>query len=210
VATATIPQMMTVLLAFLLANGLMLLPGPLIFFTDGAEDLLLAIQKVFAFLPFKIILDWYHLEKKCQQRLSLAMKGKEKRNQTLHELLAWLWIGKVDRAVGYLRGLHPDDIKDVDQIEKLIGYFSRNLSFIPCYALRKKLGLRVSSNAVEKTNDLLVSNRQKHNGMSWSANGSTSLARLSSVCRNDEHIHWLRHHDIRFSFPGQRHAEPAA
>ena len=47
-----------------------------VFFTDGAEDLLSAIQKVFAFLPFKLILDWYHLDKKCQQRLSMAMKGK--------------------------------------------------------------------------------------------------------------------------------------
>jgi hypothetical protein len=41
-----------------------------------------------------------------------------------------------------------------------------------CYALRKKLGLRVSSNPVEKANDLLASNKQKHQGMSWSADGS--------------------------------------
>jgi hypothetical protein len=208
--TASIAQMMIVLLAFLLSNGLMILPGKLVFFTDGAQDLLLAIQKVFAFLPFKIILDWYHLQKKCQQRLSMAMKGKEKRNTVLQELVAWLWIGKVDGAIGYLRSLNPDDIKDAEQIEKLIGYFSRNLIFIPCYALRHKLGLRVSSNVVEKANDLLVSNRQKHNGMSWSADGSTSLATLTSVRHNDEHIHWLQHHDIRFSFPQQKHAKPAA
>ena len=91
-------------------------------------------------------------------------------------------------------------MKDAEQIEKLIGYFSRNLSFIPCYALRQKLGLRVSSNPVEKANDLLVSNRQKHNGMSWSADGSSSLAILTSLRRNDEHMQWLRHHDIRFQF----------
>jgi hypothetical protein len=208
--TTTSAQMMIVLLAFLISNGLMTLPGHLIFFTDGAEDLLLAIQKVFAFLPFKIILDWYHLQKKCQQRLSMAMKGKEKRNTVLQELLAWLWIGKVDGAISYLRSLNTNDIKDAEQIEKLIGYFSRNLIFLPCYALRHQLGLRVSSNAVEKANDLLVSNRQKHNGMSWSADGSASLARLSSVRRNDEHIHWLQYHDIRFSFPGQKHSRPAA
>ena len=198
--TATIAQMMIVLLAFLLSNGLMIVPGQLVFFTDGAEDLLGAIQNVFAFLPFKLILDWYHLDKKCQQRLSMAMKGKEKRNTVLQELLAWLWIGKVDQAIAYLRSLHPDDIKDAEHIEKLIGYFSRNLSFIPCYALRQQLGLRVSSNPVEKANDLLVSNRQKHNGMSWSASGSHSLATLTSLRRNDEHMLWLLHHDIRFQF----------
>jgi hypothetical protein len=70
--------------------------GPLVFFTDGAEDLLGAIQNVFGFLPFKLILDWYHLDKKCQQRLSMALKGMQIRNKVLEELLAWLWIGKVD------------------------------------------------------------------------------------------------------------------
>jgi len=210
VTTATIAQMMMVLVAFLLSNGLMLIPGPVVFFTDGAEDLLVPIQKVFAFLPFKLILDWYHLDKKCQQRLSMAMKGKEKRNSVLQELLAWLWIGKVDQAIDYLRSLPADDLKDGEQIEKLIGYFSRNVSFIPCYALRQKLGLRVSSNPVEKANDLLVSNRQKHHGMSWSPSGSNSLAILTSLRRNDEHMQWLRRHDIRFTFPQQKPAQSAA
>lgn len=122
---------MIVVLAFLLNNELLFLPGQIIFFTDGAEELLLAIQRVFAFVPSKIILDWYHLEKKCQQRLSMAMKGKMRRNQVLEELLAWLWVGKVDSAITYLRGLQADDLKDAGQIEKLIGYFSRNSSFCP-------------------------------------------------------------------------------
>lgn len=208
--TAAIAQMMIVLLAFLLSNGLMIMSGPVVFFTDGAQDLLGAIQKVFAFLPFKLILDWYHLDKKCQERLSMAMKGKEKRNTVLQELLAWLWIGKVDQAISYLRSLNPDDIKDAEHIEKLIGYLSRNLSFIPCYALRQKLGLRVSSNPVEKANDLLVSNRQKHQGMSWSADGSTSLATLTCLRRNDEHMQWLRRRDIHFTFPEHKQAKPAA
>ena len=135
----------------------------------------------------------------------MAMKGKARRNQVLEELLAWVWVGKVERAISYLRGLQPDDLKDADQIEKLIGYFSRNSSCIPCYALRQKLGLRVSSNLVEKANDLVVSNRQKHNGMSWSAGGSTSLATLTSVRLNNEHMKWLLHHDLTFTFP-----QPAA
>lgn len=208
--TPTISRMMTVLLAFLFLNGLMTQPGQLVFFTDGAQDLLGAIQNGFSFLPFKIILDWYHLAKKCQQRLSMAMKGKHIRNKVLEELLAWLWIGKVDRAIDYLRSLDPGDVKDTDQIEKLIAYFSRNLSFIPCYALRQRLGLRVSSNPVEKANDLLVSNRQKHQGMSWSADGSSSLATLTCLRRNGEHMQWLRRRDIRFSFTQPEQTQPAA
>ena len=53
--TANVTQMMIVVLAFLLNNELPLLTGQVVFFTDGAEELLLAIQRVFAFLPFKII-----------------------------------------------------------------------------------------------------------------------------------------------------------
>ncbi|HET9433096.1 MAG TPA: hypothetical protein VFO37_05030, partial [Chitinophagaceae bacterium] len=96
--TSSISQMMVIVLAFLLSNGLMSKPGSLVFFTDGARDLRLAIQNVFSFLSFKIILDWYHLEKKCKELLSMAINGKQVKNQILIELLAWLWLGKVGRA----------------------------------------------------------------------------------------------------------------
>lgn len=208
--TSNVMQMMIIMLAFLLQNGLMSIPGPLVFFTDGARDLRLAIQNTFCFLPFKIILDWYHLKKKCKDLLSMAISGKQVKQQTLSELLAWLWLGKVERAVQVLRDLSEDTIKNKKELENLINYFERNRSCIPCYALRQKLGLRVSSNLVEKANDLVVSNRQKHNGMSWSADGSTSLATLTSVRRNSEHMHWLFHHEITFTFPQQRHAKSAA
>ena len=208
--TSTIPQMMIIVLAFLMSNELMSLPGSLVFFTDGARDLRSAIQNIFKFISIKIILDWFHLKKKCKDLLSMAIAGKQVKNQILAELLAWLWLGKVERAMNLLRDLNQEAIKNQKELNNLITYLGRNSSCIPCYALRNKLGLRISSNPVEKANDLLVSNRQKHNGMSWSADGSTSLATLTCVRRNDEHIHWLRHHDIRFAFSGQQHTKPAA
>jgi hypothetical protein len=198
--TSTVQQIMGIVLAFLLSNELMSKPGSLVFFTDGARDLRLAIQNTFRFIPFKIILDWYHLEKKCKDLLSMAIKGKQIKNSVLSEILAWLWLGKVDRAVKVLSDLKEDALKNANERDNLIKYLHRNQDCIPCYALRKKLGLRVSSNPVEKANDLVVSNRQKHNGMSWSADGSTSLATLTAVCRNSEDRHWLLKHDIRFQF----------
>jgi hypothetical protein len=72
-----------------------------------------------------------------------------------------------------------------------------------------KAGTTLVLNALEKANDLLVSNRQKHHGMSWCADGSASLATLTSVHRDDEYMHWLLHRDIRFTFP-QPAAKPAA
>ncbi len=198
--TSTVSQMMTIVLAFLLSNELLSKPGSLVFFTDGARDLRRAIQDIFYFIPFKIILDWFHLEKKCKDLLSMAISGKQIKNQILTEVLAWLWLGKVERAVKVLTDLKEDAIKNATQRDNLINYLSRNQDCIPCYALRKKLGLRVSSNPVEKANDVLVSNRQKHNGMSWSPDGSTSLATLTALRRNSEDGNWLLHHDLRFQF----------
>ncbi|HYT45447.1 MAG TPA: hypothetical protein VEP90_24170, partial [Methylomirabilota bacterium] len=79
--TATVSQMMTIVLAFLLSNGLLSKPGSLVFFTDGARDLRSAISGMFNFLPFKIILDWFHLEKKCKDLLSMAINGKKVKNE---------------------------------------------------------------------------------------------------------------------------------
>lgn len=140
----------------------------------------------------------------------MAINGKQIKNQILTELLAWLWLGKVERAIKLLQDLSQDQVKNTKQLNNLITYLDRHRSSIPCYALRKRLGLRVSSNPVEKANDLVVSNRQKHNGMSWSAHGSTSLATLTCVRRNDEHMQWLLHRDIPFSFPEHKQVQPAA
>jgi hypothetical protein len=60
--TPNVAQMMPIVLAFLLSNKLLSKPGSLVFFTDGARDLRSAIQDIFTFVPFKIILDWFHSE----------------------------------------------------------------------------------------------------------------------------------------------------
>jgi hypothetical protein len=192
-----IRNMLIVLTAFLLHNNLFE-NKCLIFFTDGADDIKNAIKDVFNWRPYRIILDWYHLKKKCQERLSMAMKGREVRNEALKDVLIFLWLGKVDAAVEYLRGIESRKIKNKDHIEKLIAYFQRNWSFIPCYALRQRLGLRVSSNRGEKANDLVVAKRQKHNGMSWSKPGSSGLANVSAIFLNKEDENWINRRQLEF------------
>ena len=73
----------------------------------------------------------------------------------------------------------------------LIGYLERVRATIPNYMLRAALGLRNSSNRGEKANDRIVSNRQKHNGMSWSDTGSTTLASVSALQYNNELDNWV-------------------
>jgi hypothetical protein len=62
------------------------------------------------------------------------------------------------------------------------------------------LGLRNSSNRGEKANDLIVSDRQKHNGMSWSKSGSVALATVSALVTNREYKRWFQTGTLSFCF----------
>ena len=86
------------------------------------------------------------------------------------------------------------------EIAELIGYFERVREYVPVYFLRAELGLRNSSNQGEKANDLIVSHRQKHNGMSWSDDGSLAFASVSAAHKNMELHNWIHCNDIGFSF----------
>jgi hypothetical protein len=62
----------------------------------------------------------------------------------------------------------------------------------------KNLNSRNSSNRVEKANDQLVSQRQKHNDMSCSSEGSITLAQLTAIKCNKEQNFWVVHREISF------------
>ena len=192
-------NVLRLVLAFLLHNHL--LQYNLLFFVDGQRTLYTAILRVFAwFKPIQLILDWYHLEKRCKQQLSSALKGRLIRNAVLEPLLPCLWHGCVDRAIAVLQTIEPAKIKDQEALADLIGYLERNRPYLPCYAVRKRLGLRNSSNVGEKANDLVVSDRQKHNGMSWSRCGSVALAAVTALVRNREYTRWFQTRTLSFSF----------
>ena len=188
------------LVAFLLNNDL--LKFRIQFFTDGYLALNDSILSFFSWHKnIAIILDWYHLEKKCKEQLSLALKGRELRNQLLDKLLPLLWHGLVEKACLLLENIPKEHIKNSHAVDKLLAYLRRNIPYIPCYAVRKELGLRNSSSIGEKMNDILVSSRQKHNGMSWSKPGSLALATLSACIKNQEAENWFRTGRIDFILP---------
>ena len=167
------------LLAFLLHNQLLCFN--LIFLVDGQKTIYSSTQRAFAwFSPVQFILDWYHLEKRCKEYLSMALKGREIRNDFLQQLLPFLWHGCLDDAISLLKNIDPALVKNQDYVDRLVEYFKRNRPYIPCYSVRKILNLPNSSQAGEKLNDLLVSHRQKRNGMSWSISGSVAYLSLAS------------------------------
>lgn len=171
------------------------------FFTDGHTTLNETIFKCFSwFKNIGLVLDWYHLNKKCKEQLSMAMKGRVIRNELLSQLLPILWHGLTDRAITLLNEIDSSQIKDISRLEKLIGYLERNKPYIPCYAIRKELGLCNSSAIGEKMNHILVSERQKHNGMSWSVCGSVALATITCLKRNNESSKWFEDQELDFKF----------
>ena len=195
--SASIINGLRMLIGFLLFNGL--LKKQILIFADGAREINNAVCKMLHFANCKVILDWYHLEKKCMEQLSMALRGSKIRNEFLDELRPFLWFGDVRGAIKLLTDIDPKKVRNFDVINYLVSYLERVHDTIPCYALRKQLGLRNSSNQGEKANDLIVSNRQKHNGMSWSNEGSVTFATVAAALHNDEMHSWLHQNDINFS-----------
>lgn len=109
-----------------------------------------------------------------------------------------LWYGSTDMAVAYLEEIAQNSIKNMSAFDKLVVYLNRNKSYIPCYAVRKELGLCNSSAIGEKMNDLVVSKRQKHNGMSWSKSGSVGLATITALKKNNESDKWFEEKELDF------------
>ena len=185
------------LIAFIFNNNL--IGDRLQFFTDGHRILNETIIKCFNwFNNIGIVLDWFHLVKKCKEQLSMAMKGRVVRNEVLEQLLPLLWHGLTDKAIALIEETDRRQIKNQAVMEKLVEYLHRNKPYIPCYAIRKQLGLRNSSNIGEKMNDLIVSDRQKHNGMSWSKPGSVALASVTALKRNKETKKWFEKRELEF------------
>ena len=98
-------------LALLLNSGHAL--KRLCFFTDGQNSLQEAILTRFAWHPgVTLLLDWYHLVKKCKEYLSTALQGRELRNQHARALLRLLWFGAWQQAVTYLKAIPAEQIKN--------------------------------------------------------------------------------------------------
>jgi len=186
------------LLAFLLANHI-LEDHRLIFMTDGATNIKDHIEKFFSFRQYTIILDWLHLEKKCNEYLSMALKGsKDDKTAIKKQLAGFLWVGNTKKAIKHISDIPTRGIRRPDFLKELISYLERKNPMMTCYALRKYLGLRNSSNRVEKENDIIVASRQKHNGMSWSKMGSSALASIAVTINNGELSDWIEKGTIRF------------
>ena len=142
-----------------------------------------------------MIVCWWHLRKRCYEQLSSAGGPKERRRALEKELLGQLWEGKVDAAIGLLRGA-LQWVREPAAVEELIGYLEKRRAYIPDYRQRQRAGLWNASTRVEKFNDWAVSERCKHRGTSWSPRGVLALAALEAARRNGELDRWRQDREL--------------
>ena len=112
-----------------------------------------------------------------------------------------LWAGNVDMAIKYLESLKgTDEIKAGGdaEIDRAVRYLKDKRDRIPCYALRKHLELRNTSNSVEIANNTLVSRRQKKKGTAWSDDGSFAVSGITVVFENGDAEKFFTDHIISF------------
>jgi hypothetical protein len=121
--------------------------------------------------------------------LSRACRGRAHRRQVEAPVLEALWHGRVGEAIAALRS-REGEMKDREALEELIGYLEARRPYLPDYEARRRAGLWIASNRVEKFNDWSVSVRCKHRGMEWTAAGVVGLASLEAARRNGELAQW--------------------
>jgi len=160
----------------------------LVAITDGARNIRLLFEQVFG-QPVTLILDWYHLRKKCYELMSMIARNKAEKETHLQVILAHLWQGQTNQALAYLKTnvLVRNPIK----FEELLTYLHKHTSEIINYEKRQLAGKTIGSGRMEKGVDQTIGHRQKRKGLSWRDLGSRALALLKIVELNHQwHTLW--------------------
>lgn len=158
-------------------------PLPVVAITDGAAAIRVDLETVFGH-PVPVLLDWYHLEKRMWETMSLVARTKAEKELHLTTVTTALWRGQTETALTYLRTAVT--AKNPDRLQSLITYLEKHRHEIPDYERRQQAGKPIGSGRMEKAVDQVVGFRQKNKGMSWSPIGSKALAILKVVELNGE------------------------
>jgi hypothetical protein len=163
---------------------------------DGARWIRAWFGEVLSSLPGSVLLlDWWHLCKRCRELASMACRGRKAKAALLRPIYRHLWQGEVAAAVALLEAYRPE-AKNLDRLEEWITYLRERTPYIPNYRERRRTCQYIGSGAVEKVNDLLVARRQKGKGMRWQESTSDALAALRTLMLNGGWDHYWQHHQV--------------
>lgn len=171
---------------------------------DGARWIATFFKTQLARWPgSELIIDWYHLSKKCYELTSLIARGRVAKKALCGQLLYRLWRGQLDDALALLEAYRPQ-AKDTDSLETLITYLNDRREYLPNYKERRAQRQYIGSTHAEKANDLLVARRQKHRGMHWREASSDSLAALRTLLLNGGwDLYWQTYQVLPLAVPKQ-------
>ena len=165
----------------------------LLCFTDGEEAINNEIKRVFGFRQCRILLDWFHLQKKSREFFSMILKGgKQNKAKNLgirSRFFRLLFIGNYEKAIKLLDDIDKSMIKDNDILLKFKNYLNRKKEYLYVYYLRKILHMINASNMAEKANDMIIAQRCKNNGTSWVRKGINGMGLARCTFLNGEE-HW--------------------
>jgi hypothetical protein len=181
-----------------------------IWLTDGAGNLTDSIRLRFG-QNAVIILDYYHLKKKVHELLTSLIKTTDEHKLRIDietAIMDYLWKGNPQAAIDYINKLDEFLFKPGTSRKALVTYLTNKMPLIPNYGARRAKGLMISSNPVENCNNLLVSQRQKNNGTSWTAPGSLAMALITCLYLNGELFSFLKTRKIGFKFMDKKPAKP--
>jgi hypothetical protein len=150
-------------------------PLPIVAICDGAKVIRQRLYRLFGGNVW-ILLDWYHLDSKVYQLMSMIGRSKEEKATHSAAILGFLWEGKTTEAIDYLS--HQVVARNFDKYQELIGYLEKHQDEIIDYKRRQSAGKSIGSGRMEKAVDQVIGHRQKRKGMSWRPEGSRALALL--------------------------------
>jgi hypothetical protein len=142
-----------------------------------------------------MILDWYHLRKKCADLGSMICHGRTAKQALLGPLYRPLWQGEVSAALALLEAYRPQ-ARNRERLDELIQYLHDRQPYMPNYRQRRRERQYIGSGHVEKANDLIVAKRQKGAGMHWSLETSDSLAALRTLMLNGGWDRYWQHRQV--------------
>jgi hypothetical protein len=149
-------------------------------------------ERLKGFPAKELVLDWYHLLKKCYEFTSMICRGRKAKAYLMSRLAPCLWRGKLEDAIAHLEAYRPQ-CRNAQKLDELIQYLKAREPYIPNYAQRRASRTYIGSGHAEKACDLIVARRQKHKGMHWSEQTADGLAALKTLVLNKSwDLYWER------------------
>ncbi len=169
---------------------------------DGAKWLREFFEQCLSpFAQKELLLDWYHLHRKCSRFASMICPTRQTKRALLKQLSFYLWRGQVESALAALEATRPQT-KNSEKLQELIDYLTARQPYIVNYEARRRQRQYIGSAHAEKACDLIVARRQKNQGMHWSEQSADGLAALKTLRLNQGwELYWLKHQVLSIAIP---------